>query len=44
MRIFAPSKQQSVKDLPSQTRLKFRCAPCLCACLRWKRIVEKVVR
>ncbi|KAL6785255.1 hypothetical protein ACKKBG_A03085 [Auxenochlorella protothecoides x Auxenochlorella symbiontica] len=24
MRIFAPSKQQSVKDLPSQTRLKFR--------------------
>lgn len=25
MRIFAPSQQQSVKDLPSQTRLKFRC-------------------
>lgn len=25
MRIFAPSQQQSVKDLPSQTKLKFRC-------------------
>lgn len=25
MRIYAPSKQQSVKDLPGHTKLKFRC-------------------
>lgn len=26
MRIYAPSRMQSVKDLPGQTKLKFRCA------------------
>jgi hypothetical protein len=25
MRIYAPSRMQSVKDLPAETRLKFRC-------------------
>lgn len=25
MRIYAPSRMQSVKDLPGQTKLKFRC-------------------
>lgn len=28
MRIYAPSRMQSVKDLPGQTKLKFRCARC----------------
>lgn len=25
MRVYAPSRMQSVKDLPGQTKLKFRC-------------------
>lgn len=29
MRIYAPSRMQSVKDLPGQTKLKFRCAAVL---------------
>lgn len=27
MRIYAPSRMQSVKDMPGQTKLKFRCVP-----------------
>ena len=29
MRIYAPSRMQSVKDLPAETRLKFRCSGAL---------------